>query len=156
MSEISEFQRLITQIIKENIPIQTIWAKCKSVDIEKGQMTAQSSLDGLDLFEVHCGFDGVYKYPKEGAVCLLGMIQNQQANFFLIYAEEYQEVGLSVNGSKLVINDKGYAVDAQNENLKQVLNDMIDELNKIIVIQGTSINVAAMLAIKQRLNKILR
>lgn len=156
MSELTEFQSLLTQIIKENIPITTLWAICKSVDSAKRQMTAVNRLDGLELFEVHCGYDGVYKLPKEGALCLLGMIQNQAANFFLIHADAYQEVGLSVNGSSLVINDQGYAIDAQNENLKEVLNDMIDELNKIIVIQGTTINVAAMSAIKQRLNKVLR
>jgi hypothetical protein len=47
-------------------------------------------------------------------------------------------------------------VNAGGENLKSVLSDFIDEVAKIIVIQGTTPNVPALNAIKLRLGKILK
>ena len=43
-----------------------------------------------------------------------------------------------------------------DENLKDVLNDLIDEVNKIKVVYGNSINVPEMLEIKNRLNTIFK
>ena len=156
MSGLGEFSGLLFEKIKELTPVQTTWATVKSVDKTKRLMVATALLDGLDLHDVECGFDGVYKLPKVGAKCMVGMIENQSANYFLITAEDYTEINLTVGNSKLKIDNTGYKIDSQNENLKQVFNDMIDELNKIIVIQGTSINVEKMNLIKNRLNKILK
>jgi len=47
-------------------------------------------------------------------------------------------------------------VEAGGENLFTVLSDFITEVAKIIVVQGTSPNVAALEQINQRLNKILK
>jgi hypothetical protein len=156
MSGLSEFSGLIHQKIKEGVPVQTLWAKVKSVDETKRLMIATSLIDGLDIFNIELGYDQVYKLPKEEVKCLVGKVQNHENAYFLISAEEYNEIGLKVGQTQLKIEKTGYKIDSQNENLKKVLNDLIDEINKIIVIQGTSINVPAMTAIKQRLNKILK
>jgi hypothetical protein len=47
-------------------------------------------------------------------------------------------------------------VNGGGENLKAVLSEFIDEVAKIIVIQGTSPNVPALTNIKTRLSKILK
>ncbi len=47
------------------------------------------------------------------------------------------------------------AVNVGKENLYTVLSDFIKEVQKIIVVQGTSPDVAALTQIDQRLNKIL-
>ncbi len=51
---------------------------------------------------------------------------------------------------------EGFKVERNGENLARILSDMIDELNKIVVVQGNTINVAAMTVIKQRLNNVLK
>ena len=73
----------------------------------------------------------------------------------MINARAIKEFQVKSGNAIIKLNPSGLTVSNQNENLKQIMNDMIDELNKIIVVQGTSINVPAMEVIKQRLNTVL-
>lgn len=154
MEGLEEFNRLLGQRIRELIPIQTTWATVKSVKWDTKTMTATGLNDDLDYFDVLLGIGSQARKPKVGTKCLIGIIGNS-ANAFLIEADELEEIYFKVNQSELTIKPDGMIVKKGGENLKVVLNDMIDEINKIIVINGTTINVAAMLAIKQRLNTIL-
>lgn len=156
MSEgLNEFNRLLGQRIRELIPIQTFWATVKSVDWDKKTMTATGLIDDLDNFDVLLGLGSQARKPKIGTKCLLGIIGNSP-NAFLIEADELEEFLFKSGESELTIKTDGFIIKHQDQNLKTVFNDMIDEINKIIVINGTSINVAKMLAIKQRLNTILK
>lgn len=155
MSEgLNEFNRLLGQRIRELIPIQTSWAIVKSVDWEKKTMTATGLVDDLDNFDVILGIGSEARKPKIGTKCLIGIISNSP-NAFLIEADELDEIFFKSGESELTIKDGGFIIKHADQNLKTVFNDMIDEINKIIVINGTSINVPAMVAIKQRLNTIL-
>lgn len=170
MGGISEFNQLISQKIRELIPVQTAWATAKEVDWDKKTMTATGLVDDLDYHNVLLGIGGDFKKPKAGTKCLIGIVSNS-ANAFLITADEVEEIvfisGEShltidpekmffTNGeSQLTIKDGGFIVKHADENLKSIFSDMIDEINKIIVVNGTSINVGAMTAIKQRLNTVL-
>lgn len=154
MSEIGEFNRLISQRIKELIPIQTAWAKAKTIDWDKKTMVATGVTDDLDYPDVLLGIGTEYKKPKEGTNCLIGIVSNS-ANAFLITAEEVEETIIVSGESQLTIKEDGFIIRQSNESLKTIFEDMIDEINKIIVINGTSINVAAMTAIKERLKTVL-
>ena len=150
----NEFNRLLGQRIRELIPIQTSWAIVKSVDWEKKTMTATGLIDDLDNFDVLLGIGAEFRKPKVGTKCLIGIIGNSP-NSFLIEADELEEIFYKTGESEFTINDQGFIIKHADESIKAVLNDMIDEVNKIIVINGTTINVAAMEVIKQRLNTIL-
>ena len=152
---LNEFNRLLGQRIRELIPIQTFWATVKNVDWDKKTMTATGLIDDLDNFDVLLGLGSQARKPKVGTKCLLGIIGNSP-NAFLIEADELEEFFFKSGESELTIKTDGFIIKHQDQNLKTVFNDMIDEINKIIVINGTSINVAKMLAIKQRLNTILK
>jgi hypothetical protein len=154
MSELAEFNRLISQRIRELIPVQTVWATAKSIDWDKKTMIATGLTDDLDYEDVLLGLGGEYKKPKQGAKCLIGIVGNS-ANSFLITADEIDEINFTSGDSSLTIKKDGFVVKQKNESLKTIFSDMIDEINKIIVINGTSINVAAMTAIKVRLKKVL-
>ena len=154
MEGLEEFNRLLGQRIRELIPIQTTWATVKKVDWEKKTMTATGLEDDLDYFDVLLGISSEARKPKVGTKCIIGIIGNS-ANAFLIEADELEEIIFKVNQTELTITPSGFIVKKGGENLKKVLNDLIDEINKIIVINGTTINVAAMNLIKQRLNTIL-
>lgn len=154
MNSLREFSELIKQKIKEGVPVQNALGVVKEVDWEAKTCTVVGLVDDLEYYNVLLGFDVHYTHPEVGAKVLIGLVHNS-SHSFLIWTEKAQEVNYTVGESKLLIKDNGFAVQVGNESLKACLNDMIDELNKIIVIVGTTINVPAMTAIKQRLNTVL-
>lgn len=153
--EISDFIELLRQKTKENLEISTIWAVVKSVDWNQKTCVCIGDLDNLEYYDVLLGIGDVYKKPKKGSKTLLGIINGNSAHTFLIHCDEVEEIEITSGKSKFLIEEKGFVIQQGNESLKNVFNDMIDELNKIIVIQGTTINVSAMNLIKERFNKIL-
>lgn len=154
MEGVTEFNQLLSQKIRELIPIQTAWATAKDIDWDKKMMTATGLTDDLDYHDVLLGIGGEFKKPKRGTKCLIGIVSNS-ANAFLITAEEVEETIIVSGESQLTIKEDGFIIRQSNESLKTIFEDMIDEINKIIVINGTSINVAAMTAIKERLKTVL-
>lgn len=153
--ELSEFNDLLSKRIAEMIPMQTVWAVCKSVDWEAGTMVATGQVDDLDYYDVSLGRGFEMRKPKAGTVCLLGIEQNQPANAYLIDAEELEEYKLKFGTSEMSITPDGFTIERQGENLFKATSDLIDEICKIIVLYGTSPDVGALNAIKTRFNKIL-
>lgn len=153
--EISDFAELISKKSKQTIEVSTIWATVKEIDWDQKICICTGELDDLDYYDVLLGIGDVYKKPKKGSKALLGIINGNGAHTFLIHADDLDEIETTSGESKFIIKQKGFVIKQGNESFKTVLNDMIDELNKIIVIQGTTINVPAMNLIKQRLNTIL-
>lgn len=153
--QINEFNSLLGKRIREQIEVQTAWVIVKEVNWQDKSMTVTSVADNLDYYEVLLGIGSEMKKPKLGTRALIGIIGNNQGNSFLITADEIEEINIISEESEFTIKETGFIVKKGSESLKEVLNDMIDEINKIIVINGTTINVPAMTVIKQRLNTIL-
>ncbi|GLB51701.1 hypothetical protein NBRC110019_07400 [Neptunitalea chrysea] len=150
------FTELINQRIKELTPIQTAYATCVSVDWENKTMVAKGQTDDLEYYDIDLGRGAEYKKPKVNTLCLIGLIENNPANAFLLDAAELEELNFKTGTTELTVKESGVIIKSGNEDLKTVFNDMIDELNKIVVIYGNTINVVAMETIKQRLNTILK
>lgn len=155
MSAIGEFNNLMAEKMKRSQSVQTVFATVKAVDWDKKTMTATGVVDDLDYYDVLLGLGEIYTKPKVGSRVLIGLINNQGNNSFLIWSEESEEWAHKVGKAEMEMKNDGFVLEAQGESLKKVLNDFIDEVNKIIVVNGTTINVGAVTAIKQRLNKIL-
>lgn len=155
MSGIQRFNNLLGQRFKDMTEIQTAWCKVVSVDWDNKVMDVMGVVDDLEYFDVVLGLGSDNKKPVPGCLCIIGIIGNGPGNSFLIHAEQLEEMEVRVGSSLLHVKKEGFILKQNSESLKIVLNDLIDELNKIVVIQGRSINVPAMVAIKQRLNKIL-
>lgn len=155
MSAIGDFNNLMAEKMKRSQSVQTVFATVKAVDWDKKTMTATGVIDDLDYYDVLLGLGEIYTKPKVGSRVLIGLINNQGNNSFLIWSEETEEWAHKVGKAEMEMKNDGFVLEAQGESLKNVLNDFIDEVNKIIVVNGTTINVAAVTAIKQRLNKIL-
>jgi hypothetical protein len=154
-NELNEFERLLYERNKAAVKAQIIWATVKSVDWDAKTMTATGIVDGLDYYDVSLGLSSFYRKPKINTKCRLGILENKSAASFLIDAEQFEE-GIFTSGlSQFTIKETGFIIKQGDESLRDVFNDMIDELNKILVIQGNTIDVAAMMQIKQRLNSIL-
>lgn len=133
-------------------------ATVKSVDKEKG--TCEVNDGDLDYTDVRLSAvidsndNKLYIFPVVGSSVLVSMIDGLE-NLFVNKCSDVEEFYLKTKTAELHVSAAGFKIDREGENLKKVLNDYIDEVNKIIVVQGTSINVAATTVIKQRLNKIL-
>lgn len=154
--ELNEFEKLFKHHSKKGIKPQLVWAIVENVDWVNKTMTVKSLLDDLEYFDVLLGVGSVYKKPVIGTKCLLGVIGNKASATFLIEAEAVEEITFKSDKSVFVIKEEGFVVKQDDENLKDVLNDFIDEVNKIVVIQGNTINKAKVKAIKQRLNQVLK
>lgn len=170
--ELNEFAKLLHKTQQRNTKVQTHWAEVTHVNWEAKTMTVKGLTDGLEFYDVLLGLGASYAKPKVGSKCLIGIIMNNEAASFLIHAEAVEEynytigdnhsitvdtekLNVQINNTMLTIDSAGFLIKKENETLKACLNDMIDELNKIIVIKGRTINVAAMNVIKQRLNTVL-
>ncbi|CDF80566.1 conserved hypothetical protein [Formosa agariphila KMM 3901] len=153
--EIQEFGNLITKTFNKNTKIQTHWAEAISVNWEDKTMVAKGTADNLEFHDVLLGVGDCFRKPKKGARCLVGTILNQEAATFLMACTDLEETVITANQTQLTVKETGFIIKQNNESLKDVLNDMIDEINKIKVIYGNTINILEMTAIKERLNTIL-
>lgn len=155
MGALEEFTRLMKEQGKAAVKPQLVWAIVKEVDWDAKTMTATDLLDGLDYFDVLLGIGAVYQKPTIGTKCMLGVLGNKASATFLIDAEAVEETIYTSDKTKFVIQENGFIIKQSEESLKSVLNDFIDEVNKIVVINGNTINKVKVTAIKQRLNTIL-
>ncbi len=151
---LNEFVRLQRENTKRHIKAQIVWATVSSVDWDAKTMEAKSVVDGLELYDVLLGLGSFYRKPKIGTKCVLGLLENRQG-LILLDAAEFEEAVYSSGGSEFTIKEEGFIIKQGSESVKDVLGDFMTEVNKIIVINGTSINVPAVTAIKNRLNNIL-
>ncbi|TLP81352.1 hypothetical protein [Maribacter sp. ACAM166] len=154
--KLDEFVRLMKQSQKAIVKPQMVWAKAGAVNLEKNTMVATGVVDDLEYYDVLLGLGHINKVPNNGALCLLGVIGNHSGFTFLIEAESVQAMQIKSNETDLIIDENGYQITKANESLTTILNEFIDEVLKIVVIQGQSVNVPALTAIKQRLNTVLK
>lgn len=131
--------------------------------VDEDQHTVNiTDLDGFEFYDVRLkaaqGSGDRYSilYPRIGSTVLVSMIGNDQNTLFVSMVNEVDKIAGAIGTINFKADANGYEIKAQGESLKDVLNDYIDEVNKIIVINGTTINVTNTTAIKTRLNKILK
>ena len=166
---ITELGKVLNQRTKKLIDVQTHWCNVKEVDWQNKTMTATSLVDDLPFYDVNLGVGSIYKKPKVGTKCLIGIINNNSADAFLIESEAVEEMIFTSAASTMVIKEEGFIVQQGQESLKVVLNDLVTEINKlnkevqkIVVSIGVSPNVAVLqqiaqanTAINNRFNQIM-
>lgn len=125
--------------------------------------TCTVNRDGLpELLDVRLNaVSGAFKnqfvvFPKIGSEVLVLEIENAPEETAIVKWTEVESVQLQIEKFEFNADQNGLTISNQGENFKTVMNDLIDEVNKILVIQGNTINRAAMNAIKNRFNKILK
>lgn len=153
--ELDELNRLLKERQKGAQKAHVVWATVKEVDWDNKQMTATGLLDGLDYFDVQLGLGSFYRKPVVGTKCLLGIIENQSSAAFLVEAEAFEEGVWTSATTQVTVKEAGTSIGRGGDQLVTILNDLIDEINKIKVIYGNTVNVAAVTVIKQRLNAVL-
>jgi hypothetical protein len=105
MSEIDKFSENISRLISGSRQAQLRFAVCKSVNWEERTMTATGVSDGAPYEDVCLGFGYVDVKPKVDTVCLIGILEGEEALTFLINAEEVELA--SVKAGKIIFNEGG-------------------------------------------------
>ncbi len=103
------------------------------------------------------GDDQIIVKPKENAQVLFVVAENNQ-DAYLVSHSAIEEIKGSLGLTSFLLDKNGYKIESEGENLKTVINDLINQINLIVVNPDSGItpNVAAINAIQARLNKILQ
>jgi len=162
MTAISEFKQVLYEAGKRNMKVQTMWATAVAVDAEGKTMTAIGVKDELEYYGVSLGLS-VIQVPKVGSRCLLGTIDQNEANTYLIHANEVEEYSITSGESMVTVKEEGTVISRGNESLVDVHNDLIDKLgelcdavNAIVVTNGVGPNIPVIADIKNNLEGLLK
>jgi len=144
------------------LPKQTIVAKV--LEVNRGDFTCdvEPADGGANYHDVRLqsviddNDQGVVHIPKIGTYVTISIIGNDDNNCYVSQFSEIEEFIYKIDDFEFSGNNDGIRIKKGSDSLLNVIEDMIDELNKIIVIYGTSINVGAMNAIKQRFGNPLK
>lgn len=114
-----------------------------------------------DLYEVrfHAVTDqlqsSITVYPVEGSYVMFALIDNSPMDAVIINCSEIEKTVVKIGQTSHEISDQGHKIERGTDNMKALIGSFISEVQKIIVINGTSPNVAALEQIKQKFNTLL-
>jgi hypothetical protein len=125
--------------------------------------TCTAEIDGLTVTGVRLRavINGAGEYiltaPRAGSRVLVADLSGGQLRDLAVIAySEIDGITVKIGTSELTVDAGGYGIERGGENLQTLLSEFVDEVAKIIVVQGTGPNVPALNAIKQRLKKVLK
>lgn len=122
MDSVAKLRQLLKRDMDTRVPVQTVWATCKRVDMVEGTMDAER--DGLEYNDVLIGLGGDKLAPMAGCRVLLGLVQNQPTATFLLYAEETEQRH---------INGDAYGGIPRADEITSRLNSIEQDLNALKV-----------------------
>lgn len=145
-------ERLIKLCVQPSLALGEI------LEVKENSCTVELTESKKRLFK--CSFNSVLDneknylkvVPKVGSTVVVGM-ENESS--FILSVSEVERIEYKEEDMELRMSKDGFQLERKGENLLKCLEDYIDEVNKIIVINGTTINVAKTTAIKERIKKIL-
>lgn len=74
---------------------QLRWATVEKVDKANGTMDVIGVIDQLEYYGVQLGLGALSIFPVKGTVCLIGIIEGQETDAFLISADKVDEIVLN-------------------------------------------------------------
>lgn len=93
--------------------------------------------------------------PADGSFVLIARIANSE-EWFVVSFDEVESLRLKMGTVEVKIDEDGLTVKKGADTLQKVLSDIIAEINKVVVLMGTSPNVPALTAIDERLKQFLK
>lgn len=116
---LDKLKQTITELIKRNIPIQTIWVTVSEVDWEERTMTAIGIDDEVEYYDVLLGLGSVDLKPIIGSNCLIGIIENKDTSSFLLLADEVEEIeSKTQTGLYISLRNDGISIEAKNKPIR--------------------------------------
>lgn len=152
-------KEIIEALIRENIPLTLDIGVVKKVSGDTchvESLTTEKDFFKCRLNAIEKNVNEYLKFtPKVNSTVVFGIFKDTE-KAIIISTSVIETFEYKVGDLVFKIDENGFVVKKANESLKSVLNDFIDEVNKIVVINGNTINVGKVTAIKQRLNTILK
>lgn len=105
---------------------QLRWVTVEKVDKSNRTMDVMGVVDQLEYYGVQLGLGAICIYPKHGTTCLVGIIEGQETDTFLISAEQVDEIVLNEGtlGGMVKVNeltDRLNLIEKDINSLKQSL-----------------------------------
>ena len=119
MNEIDEFDILLSEKIKKAIPQVLQWATVTSVDWQEKTCEATDLDTKLPFLNIALGIGGIYIKPKVGSLILVGMVENNESQPFLLNAQEVEIYELRADN---------FTIHNETVDFKTLLNDLLVEL----------------------------
>ncbi|WP_321321458.1 hypothetical protein [Labilibaculum sp.] len=152
--ELDNFGQLFKQHLNGTVKATMRWVTPTEIDWEAQTMTATDG-DGLEFFDVLLGVGTTAVKPVVDCDCLIAIVEGDEATSILIYADDIEEVYLRSGSTVLTVSTEGCRIERDSEDLLSVLSDLIAEIQKIVVVVGTTPNITALEDVKKRLTKIM-
>lgn len=101
------------------------------------------------------GSESITTFPKVGSWALAIRIEDDE-DWMLVAAGEIDKWEMKIGTTRIKQDATGLVIQKGSDNLKDILSSLIDEVMKIVVLQGTSPNVAALGQIKTKVLNVLK
>jgi hypothetical protein len=93
-------------------------------------------------------------YPKDGSYVLYALIEDSQTEAVIISCSEIEKTVVKIGTTTHEISPDGHSIKKGADSVRELLTDLITEIQKIIVINGRSPNVPALEQLKQKFQNI--
>lgn len=130
MNEVDKFISFFNRRVETAKQAQLRFVTCKSVNWEERTMTATGVHDDVDYLDVQLGFGYVDIKPKKDTVCLIGILEGNEALAFLINAEDVELA--EVNAEQINFNGAQNGGLCNTPELKTQLEKMTSRIDGII------------------------
>lgn len=128
--EIDVFTTLLARKNKLQQALVLQWAKVTSVDWENKTCDAKGVDDDLEFFDILIGAGSFDVKPKVGSLIIIGIINNDETTPVLLSAEEVDKIEIKAGNCELTI-DQGFLLKKENETLKKLMVDLLQEIQKM-------------------------
>ncbi|MDN3621350.1 hypothetical protein QWY81_17920 [Polaribacter undariae] len=150
---------LIEELIRQNIPLTLDVGTVKKVSGDTCHV--ESLTTEKDFFK--CRLNAIEKNgsnylkctPKVNSTVVFGIFKDTE-KAIIVSTSEVEAIEYKIGETFFKIDESGFVVKKGSENLGTILGDLMDEVNKIVVLYGNNINKVEVAAIKQRLKGVLK
>lgn len=152
-----ELKDLVNQIIRT----ADASFNAKVTEVDRESMSCTLEVDGIEKFDVRLQAvidrqkNMFLLVPIVGSSVLVLMINGDPKNLAVVSTSEVEEVCAIIGESQFAITTEGILIAKGDENLATILTDLVAEVQKIIVVQGTSPNKVALSKISERFKQVL-
>lgn len=164
----NELQEALHRFVKDRQVLSTFPAQVKAVN-ETDYTCDVVDSDELEIYDVRlrATVDGVETgailVPKVGSWVIVANVGNSEGEYVVIASSELTKVVLQVGTANMEIAADGIQIERNAQNLKEVLNILLDAIKAITVTCASPgmpstipVNFAAFDAVKTQINQILK
>lgn len=139
MDKHEQIRRGLAELAKRFGPAATLLATVQSVD--ENEMTCVLFDDDIEIYDVRLrpvlnGKESLTLFPKIGSYVLAVKIENDE-DWMVVACDEVDKVRV-IAGEMIFEMKDGYLIKKGNDTLKEVIQLIIEAVQKIVVLQGTN------------------